>query len=116
MQNFLQQLELKTDTTEMEILTNDGKTFTDDEAQKPCISLYGSDNKIFKDNVEILKDKNGNDKMRVLLVESWRNIVNDEGIAIECTPENATKLFKKYILVGEQADKFILDRANWLKK
>ena len=38
-----------------------------------------------------------------------------EGQALECNPENARKIYKRFPWIKEQVDNFINDRANFLK-
>lgn len=45
---------------------------------------------------------------------SWSGFVVD-GQEIECTPENAKRLYKQWPWLREQAQAFVEDRANFLK-
>lgn len=45
---------------------------------------------------------------------SWTGVLDLEGNAIPCTPENVRKLFSKYPVIRAQVDAFVSDRANFL--
>lgn len=46
---------------------------------------------------------------------SWVGVLTTKGEPIDCTAENARKLYESYPIVREQVDSFISDRANFLK-
>ena len=50
-----------------------------------------------------------------LLTIGWENITRD-GKKLECSLENATKLYEDYPLIGDQVASFILNEQNFLKK
>jgi hypothetical protein len=75
-----------------------------------------SDN--FKNSLRKLDkdDKDSDEKLLASCVDSWENIVDDNGQPIICNEENALKLFKEYPVLKSQTDRFIAERSNYLKK
>jgi len=45
---------------------------------------------------------------------AWENVVL-EGEALECTPDNAARVYRELPFVREQVDEFVEDRSNFLK-
>lgn len=118
MRNLLQKIDITTDAIPMEITDLNGNPLTEDENQRPTIYLYGMDSDHFRNALREI-DKDESDRDEILLascIKSWRHIVNDDGVAIECNTENAIKLLKDYPILKTQADRFIAERANYLKK
>jgi len=118
MQNLLGKIDITKESIKMEIKDLEGNPLTEDEASKPIINLFGVDSDAFR---QAAKERNEDDedrgeKLIAACVESWTNIKTDEGLPIECTFENAVKLFKRYPIVFSQCDVFVSKRANYLKK
>lgn len=62
-------------------------------------------------------DENESDALDMLAActVGWVGVLNTKGEPIECTVENARKLYEAYPVVREQVDGFIGERANFLK-
>ena len=92
------------------------------------ITVAGIDSKRFraaqrKQKRDILDAvKSGDDMDSIpeygLLVESclsWRGLEDDKGNEWKFSKENATALFENSPLIAEQVDRFLTDRANFIK-
>lgn len=93
------------------------------------INLYGEDSKVFqkasKKNLNTILKK-GSRKTNADQVEarsldllascsaSWENM-KLEGEVLECTFENARKIYKRFAWIKEQVDEHLGDRANFLQ-
>lgn len=117
MNNLFDKIDIHTDAVPMEILDLEGKPLVKDEALKPVIVLYGRDSNEFKEAAKNINegDSLGTEKLLASCVQSWRNILNDEGQPIEANAANAVALFKRYPIVLSQVDQAVLKRANYLK-
>lgn len=116
--NLLNKIDITTTGVSMEIKDLKGKTLIEDELLKPKIKFFGMDSVEFRNAI---KDSDEDDefkgqKLIASCVESWENIKTDEGQPIECNYENSLKLMKRYPIIYSQADAFIADRNNYLKK
>ena len=108
----------------MEIMGVDGKPLTENKAEAPVLMLTGRDGSAYrgkfhellaraavnqKDGIELTPEEN--EARTIELLEActldFRNIEGEESIA---------DVYRKYPAVRDQADKFIADRANHLKK
>lgn len=117
-------LSLADEGTKLEIKDINGKSFKD----KAFITLKGLDSaegrasslKLRQKIVEAMKEEtkveeDAGIELLVDLTVDWSGInLNDE--ALEFTKENCFDVYKKYIVIREQVDKFISDRKNFLKK
>lgn len=105
-----------------------------EEGNQTTITLHGPDstaqkevtrkfqNKALKDGVKRKKLNISAEQMdaqalalTVAATADWENI-ELEGETLECTPENAKKLYKDYPWIREQVEEFMADRANFLGK
>lgn len=119
--NLLDKIDITTEAVAMEIKDLNGNPLTEIEAEKPKIYLYGIDSATFRNALKDGADTNEKDeysgqKLIASCIQKWDNINDDNGLAIECNFNNALSFLKKYPVVNAQADKFIADRANFLKK
>lgn len=113
--NLLDKIEVAIDAIPMEIKDLDGNPLTEVEAEKPTIYLFGMDSEVFRNSVKDLEEGEGH-KLIAKCVSKWENIKDSNGLDMECNFDNALALLKKYPIIYSQADKFIADRANYLKK
>lgn len=62
-------------------------------------------------------DEVENDSIEILAVctASWSGVNTPQGEAIECTVDNARKLYLNYPVIREQVDAFIGNRANFIQ-
>lgn len=113
----------------------DGSPLLDREGQEVQITLYGPDSAKYRaltrENVrkrlerraqglavtEDAIDEVEADSIEILAVctASWRGVNTPQGEAIECTVENARKLYQNYPVIRDQVDAFIGSRANFIQ-
>lgn len=120
---------------QMEILGVDGKPLTEDEAQKPFLTILGADSTIFRDakyqiSMELMKereiDENHKDtpdasrERRIRLVGAciigWKNIQDEDNAVIECNAENVAYVLEESPHLLDMVDTFLSTRENFLKK
>lgn len=101
---------------------------TGDPLEGVAIRVLGADSSAYRRAVKRIAERR-HGKKRVSLDDmerqaselmaavtvSWRNIEVD-GEAIDCTEENAIRLYTDYPWIREQVDRFIADRANFFTK
>jgi len=93
------------------------------------VTLAGIDSDAFRARQRELYNKNMNsprakmsmdeaqyeaDKTLVACVLGWKHIVL-EGKELECNPKNVEMMFKRFPWFRDQIDRFVADRANFLK-
>ncbi|MFZ9660174.1 MAG: hypothetical protein ACO29X_06475 [Arcobacteraceae bacterium] len=110
--------------TKLELKDLDGKSFK----EKAFITVKGLDSaegrastlKLRQKIVDAMKEEtkveeDAGIELLVDLTIGWEGIKN-EGVALEFTKDNCFQIYKNYLVVREQVDKFVSNRKNFLKK
>lgn len=108
--------------TENELLTSDG--------QQVYIEVLGADSSKMRDEMsararkQMAKRSNqiltldeaeaASAELLAAITVNWFGI-EENGVALECTKENAIMIYKKYSWLRLQVDSFVSDRANFYK-
>ena len=116
--NLLSKIDITKDAVEMEVLDLNGNPLTDDIAQKPFISIYGTDSDVFREAIKELADEEDDKSIKLLskVIAGWKNIKGDDNMPLEFNQNNALALLKRYPALATQIDVFLGKRANFLKK
>lgn len=117
-------LSLADEGTKLELKDLNGKSFKD----KAFITLKGLDSaegrasslKLRQKIMEAMKDNSKVDEdsgveLLVDLTIAWEGIKSN-GVDLEFSKDNCFQIYKNYVVVREQVDKFVSDRKNFLKK
>lgn len=115
----------------MELEKPNGEIDRDENGDaKVAIKLLGSDSDVFKRATNAAANKRIGNRGKNITAEGveeeslktmaactveWRGITDENGNPVPCTVENAVKLYRAFPAIKDQADKFMGDRANFLK-
>ena len=118
MKNLLKKIDITLEAIPMVITDLEGEPLSEDENQQPTIYLYGMDSDQFKKALRVIEreDDDRDEKLLAHCIKDWKNIYDDNGMEVHYSEEKALQLIKDYPIVKTQADRFIAERANYLKK